>query len=178
MLHSEEQLVSLLLQRDQQVISILYDRYGAALYGVIKKVVTDEAAAEDLMQETFVKIWKYGAQYSSDKGRLFTWMLHIARNSAIDYLRSKRYKESIQTDELNVNTAVSERVNSSVDHIGLKEVVAALKPEQKEVIDLLYFGGLTQEQASEELGIPLGTVKTRARTAIQVLRKLLIEKEK
>lgn len=175
---TEEQLVLGLQQRSQQVMSVLYDRYAAAMYGVIKKVVNDEAAAEDIMQEVFVKIWQRGAQYSSDKGRLFTWMLHIARNSAIDYLRSKKYKESIQTDELDVHTVVSEQVTTPVDHIGLKEVLATLKPEQQEVLQLLYFGGLTQEQASEELGVPLGTVKTRARTAVQVLRKLLNEKPK
>jgi RNA polymerase sigma-70 factor (ECF subfamily) len=101
----------------------------------------------------------------------------VARNTAIDYLRSKRYKESIQTDELDVYSAVTERVTTAVDHIGLKDVLATLKPEQQEVLDLLYFNGLTQEQAAEELGIPLGTVKTRARTAIQVLRKILIDKQ-
>lgn len=172
----ESQLVAWLQDRNQQVMSVLYDRYSAALFGVIKKVVLDEAAAEDLLQETFLKIWRSGTQYSADKGRLFTWMLNVARNTAIDYIRSKRFKESIQTDELDVHTVVNERVTTPVDHIGLKEVIATLKPEHQQVLDLLYFGGLTQDQAAEELGIPLGTVKTRARTAVQVLRKLLIEK--
>jgi RNA polymerase sigma-70 factor (ECF subfamily) len=172
----EHQLVAWLHNRNQQVMSVLYDRYSAALFGVIKKVVTDEAAAEDLLQEVFLKIWRAGTQYNADKGRLFTWMMQVARNAAIDHIRSKRHRESIQTDELDVHTVVNEQVSTPVDHIGLKEVVATLKPEQQEVLDLLYFGGLTQEQAAEELGIPLGTVKTRARTAVQQLRKLLIEK--
>lgn len=158
-------------------MATLYDRYAAAMYGVIKKVVTDDAIAEDLMQEAFLKVWKAGAQYDASKGRLFTWLINVARNTAIDYLRSKRYKESIQTDELDVYSPVTERVTTAVDHIGLKDVLSTLKPEQQEVLDLLYFNGLTQEQAAEELGIPLGTVKTRARTAIQVLRKLLIDKQ-
>lgn len=172
----ESQLVAWLRDRDQQVMSVLYDRCSAALFGVIKKVVTDDYAAEDLLQEVFLKIWRAGEQYRPEKGRLFTWMLHVARNTAIDYIRSKRFKASIRTEELDVNTAVNERVTTPVDHIGLKEVIATLKPEHQQVLDLLYFGGLTQEQAAEELGIPLGTVKTRARTAVQVLRKLLIEK--
>ena len=158
-------------------MATLYDRYAAAMYGVIKKVVTDDAIAEDLMQEAFLKVWKAGAQYDASKGRLFTWLINVARNTAIDYLRSKRYKESIQTDELDVYSPVTERVTTAVDHIGLKDVLSTLKPEQQEVLDLLYFNGLTQEQAAEELGIPLGTVKTRARTAIQVLRKILIDKQ-
>jgi len=173
----ESQLVLALQQRKEEVMATLYDRYAAAMYGVIKKVVTDDAIAEDLMQEAFLKVWKAGAQYDASKGRLFTWLINVARNTAIDYLRSKRYKESIQTDELDVYSPVTERVTTAVDHIGLKDVLSTLKPEQQEVLDLLYFNGLTQEQAAEELGIPLGTVKTRARTAIQVLRKILIDKQ-
>ena len=126
------------------------------------------------MQEVFVKIWKQIAQYDDGKGRLFTWMLNIARNAAIDMVRSKGFQNSQQNREL--QESVYEQVGTTsiaVEQIGLRKVVHKLKSEQKQLVELAYFEGYTQDEISKMLDIPLGTVKTRLRTALIQLRQML-----
>lgn len=166
----------LLKGKDTEAFNVLYDNYSAALYGVISRIVESEATAQDILQDVFVKIWKRIDSYDSTKGRLFTWMLNIARNTAIDELRSAQHKQGIKnhTIEDSVNTINSSQSTSiKTDQIGLKETVLKLKSEYKLIIDLLYFKGYTQEEVSQEFNIPLGTVKTRTRAALTDLRKLL-----
>jgi RNA polymerase sigma factor (sigma-70 family) len=174
--HSEEDLVRLLQSQDQAAFSYLYDNYAGALNGVIFRLVEDIQLREDILQEAFVKIWNNFKQYDSSKGRLFTWMVNLTRNLTIDILRSKGYKkqQKISHDENSVSSYQDKNFGvEQFDSIGLRKQVATLKPDQKVIIDLAYFGGYTQEEISKEMGIPLGTVKTRMRTAIMELRKLL-----
>ena len=162
--------------RDEKALRILYDHYSSALYGVILRVVYDKETAEDVLQETFVKIWSYAASYDSAKGRLYTWLLNIARNTAIDKTRSKSFRNDgkVRSIEDFVYTVDKEHNSSTAtDHIGLRKFVDELKSDQRELIDLLYFGGYTQSEAAEELGIPLGTVKTRIKAALTRLREIL-----
>lgn len=166
----------MLKARNETALRALYDHYSAALYGVIFRVVGEKETAEDLLQETFVKIWNNSAAYDPSKGRLYTWMLNIARNNAIDKTRSKNYRNEGQVRSLEDFVYEAGKQHSQVtttDHIGLKKLVEGLKPEQKELVDMLYFGGYTQTEAAEELGIPLGTVKTRIKAAITRLRELM-----
>ncbi len=174
--YSEEELIMRLRQQDQGAFSYLYDNYAAALNGVIYRMVEDKELSEDILQEAFVKIWNNFAAYDAGKGRLFTWMLNIARNLTIDTLRSKGYKkqQKISSDENSVsnytdNSSGAERF----DAMGLRKQLSVLKPEQRGIIEMAYFGGYTQDEISKELGIPLGTVKTRMRSAIIELRKTL-----
>jgi RNA polymerase sigma-70 factor (ECF subfamily) len=170
---SEEELVARLRQRDTSALALLYDRYSAALYGVISKVIRTDEAAEDVLQETFLKIWNSFSTYDSSKGKLFTWMLNIARNQAIDKIRSKDFKNSKKNQNLDDIVHLvdeQESVGFNPDQIGLKEVVGKLEPEYFRLVDLIYFKGFTHVEASEHLGIPLGTVKTRLRAAIATLR--------
>jgi RNA polymerase sigma factor (sigma-70 family) len=174
--YSEEDLVALLQRRDQIAFAYLYENYSAALNSVIARMVDDTQLAEDILQETFVKIWNNFAQYDAAKGRLFTWMINITRNLTIDTLRSKGYKkqQKISQDENFVSSTQDKNYSASkFDVIGIRKQVQNLKPDQKIIIDLAYFGGYTQEEISKEMSIPLGTVKTRMRTAIIELRKLL-----
>jgi RNA polymerase sigma factor (sigma-70 family) len=174
--YSEEDLIALLQRRDQSAFAYLYDNYSSALNGVIARMVDDTQLAEDILQETFVKIWNNFGQYDAGKGRLFTWMINITRNLTIDTLRSKGYKkqQKISQDENFVSSTQDKNFyTSKFDTIGLRKQVQNLKPDQKIIIDLAYFGGYTQEEISKEMSIPLGTVKTRMRTAIIELRKLL-----
>lgn len=174
--YSEEELVLLLQQKDQQAFSYLYDNYAAALNGVIHRMVEDQALAEDILQEAFVKIWNNFASYDPSKGRLFTWMLNITRNLTIDMLRSKGYKKQakISADENSVSNFTDDsRMAERFDALGMRKQLAHLKPEQRSIIDLAYFHGYTQEEIAKAMGIPLGTVKTRMRTAIIELRKML-----
>ncbi len=171
---SEEELVLALGNREKVAIEALYDMYSASLYGVISRIVIDTPTAEDVLQETFVKIWHSFSSYSANKGRLFTWMVNVARNLAIDKIRSKDFKNQAKNHELENNVTFIDEQRNTVykpELMGIKDLVATLKPEQKSILDLVYFKGYTHVEAAEELGIPLGTIKTRLRMAIIELRK-------
>ncbi|MDP9080967.1 MAG: sigma-70 family RNA polymerase sigma factor [Bacteroidota bacterium] len=171
---SEEELVLALRNREKIAIEALYDMYSSSLYGVISRIITDTATAEDVLQETFVKIWHSFSSYSTEKGRLFTWMVNIARNLAIDKLRSKDFKNQNKNQELENNVTFIDEQRNTVykpELLGIKELVETLKPEQKSILDLVYFKGYTHVEAADELGVPLGTIKTRLRMAILQLRK-------
>jgi RNA polymerase sigma factor (sigma-70 family) len=171
---SEEELVQALGKREKVAIEALYDMYSASLFGVISRIVIDEYIAEDVLQETFVKIWNSFSSYSTEKGRLFTWMVNIARNLAIDKIRSKDFKNQNKNRELDNNVTFIDEQRNTVykpELLGIKELVNTLKPDQKSILDLVYFKGYTHVEAADELGIPLGTIKTRLRMAIQQLRK-------
>ena len=174
--YTEEELVHLLQQKNQHAFAYLYDNYAPALNGVIVRMVEAKDLAEDILQEVFIKIWNNFHSYDKAKGRLFTWMVNLARNHAIDTLRSKGYKKQskISADENSVNSI--QDVNHSIDKfdvIGIARELNNLKPDQRLIIDLAYYKGFTQEEISKQLDIPLGTVKTKIRTAILVLRKNL-----
>lgn len=174
--HTESQLVSLLKNKDQQAFNYLYDNYAGALYGVIIKVIGTEDIAQDVLQEVFVKIWKGIGHYDDSKGRLYTWMLNIARNSAIDVLRSAKYNRDRKTGDIDNNVHIDNASFSTTmktDHLGLKKIVDGLKDEYRQIINLAYFKGYTQEEVAEALNIPLGTVKTRSRSALLQLKNLM-----
>ncbi|MBS1511492.1 MAG: sigma-70 family RNA polymerase sigma factor [Bacteroidetes bacterium] len=174
--YTEAELVELLQNRNQQAFAYLYDHYCGALNGVILRLVEDRELAADILQEAFLKIWNNFSSYDVSKGRLFTWMINITRNLTIDTLRSKGYKKQRQiSGDENTVSMVSENsaVPEQFDALGIRKQLVNLKPEQRRIIDLAYFGGFTQDEISRELGIPLGTVKTRMRTAILELRKML-----
>lgn len=154
----------------------MYDNYSRALFGVIHTLVNDIAESEDVLQKTFLKIWDNFSTYDSTKGRLYTWMLNIARNQAIDSTRSKHEKMKNKTQSASNNVyalenKLSETANKQ-DYIGLKTILNGLKEDQKLVIDLAYFEGYTQDEISKKLNLPLGTVKTKVRQAILKLREL------
>ncbi len=171
---SEDELVSKLKSQDTIAIRALYDMYSGALMGVISRIIPQTEVAEDLLQETFIKIWNSGSSYDSSKGRLFTWMMNIARNLSIDKLRSKDFRNAGKNQDIenNVDFIDSQKeVVFNSDLLGLKDMVTALKPEFNDVLDMVYFKGYTHVEAAEELNLPLGTVKTRIRMAIMELRK-------
>lgn len=170
-------IVQSLQQRDKKAIALLYDQYAATLYGVVLKIVRSEVIAQDVLQEAFVKIWKNGPQYDPQKGTIFTWMLNIARNLAIDKTRSASFRHSgkIQTVDhfVSNNNQFSDQPN--VDQIGLDGMVNDLDDKYRQVIDLVYFQGYTHKEVMEELNLPLGTVKSRIRLGLQKLRKVFGE---
>ncbi|MEO6405678.1 MAG: sigma-70 family RNA polymerase sigma factor [Ferruginibacter sp.] len=174
--YSEDELVALLRNKNANAFAYLYDNYAGALNGVIHKMVEESQLAEDILQEAFVKIWNNFNQYDSSKGRLFTWMINITRNLTIDTLRSKgfRKQQKISQDENSVSNYQDANYKADeYDGIGISKSLSKLKPDQKNIIQLAYFNGYTQEEISKEIGIPLGTVKTKMRSAIIELRKIL-----
>ena len=171
---SEEELILALSKQQKIAVEALYDMYSASLYGVISRIVIDTPTSEDVLQETFVKIWNSFSSYSSEKGRLFTWMVNIARNLAIDKIRSKDFKNQAKNHELENNVTFIDEHRNTVykpELLGIRDLVSTLKPEQKSILDLVYFKGYTHVEAADELGVPLGTIKTRLRMAILQLRK-------
>jgi RNA polymerase sigma factor (sigma-70 family) len=171
---SEEELILALRNRENIAAEALYDMYSASLFGVISRIVIDTATAEDVLQDTFVKIWNSFSSYSAEKGRLFTWMVNIARNLSIDKIRSKDFKNQNKNQELENNVTFIDEQRNTVykpELLGIKDLVETLKPDQKSILDLVYFKGYTHVEAADELGVPLGTIKTRLRMAIMQLRK-------
>jgi RNA polymerase sigma-70 factor (ECF subfamily) len=175
--YTEQELVLALKERNNQAFSFLYDHYAGALYSIIKQIVTDNPElANDILQEVFINIWRKIDTYDQTKGRLFTWMLNIARNASIDMLRSKGYQNSQKNQELPDNVykgAANQAILQNVDSIGLKKMLEKLRPESRVLVELAYFKGFTHEEIAEIAAIPLGTVKTRIRNALLQLREYL-----
>jgi RNA polymerase sigma-70 factor (ECF subfamily) len=174
----QEKLIKELLKKDDKSFTLLYDNYSKSLYGVIFNLIKNREEAEDVLQEVFVKIWNNIESYNESKGRLYTWMLNIARNSTIDKLRSKGYNNSqknLQADNFVYMMEDSSKTVNKIDAIGIKEFVKKLKPKCIQIIELLFFKGYTQQEASEELQIPLGTVKTQNRNCMNDLRLMINE---
>lgn len=174
--YTEQELVVLLKDRDEQSFSYLYNNYSGALYTVILQILPHQELANDVLQEVFINIWRKIESYDQSKGRLFTWMLNIARNAAIDHLRSKAHQNSQKNEEFSDSTNLnmkSQMIHQNVDSIGLKKLLGKLKTDLRVLIDLAYFKGFTHEEIAEIEKIPLGTVKTRIRTALIQLREHL-----
>ncbi|MCI5082208.1 MAG: sigma-70 family RNA polymerase sigma factor [Saprospiraceae bacterium] len=179
MKRKEKNIIQRLQKKDKEVISVLYDQYSASLYGIILKIVQDEVIAQDVLQEAFLKIWKNGSSYEPKKGSLFTWMLNIARNNAIDKTRSASFRHStkIQNLDQTVYHNSSLKMENNTDVIGLKGIVDKLDEKYRTIIDLIYFNGYTQKEVEEHLNIPLGTVKSRVRIGLRELRRIFDEQK-
>ncbi|MBF8149382.1 sigma-70 family RNA polymerase sigma factor [Winogradskyella sp. F6397] len=172
-----ELLVKQFQDKNHVAFEKLYGMYHKSIHGVVYNIVKDTAIADELMQDVFIKAWHKADTYSSKKGRFFTWILNIARNAAIDKTRSKAFKQSrknLNTDYFVDIIASHDNLDNSTDAIGIKTFVTQLGEKCKAVIELLYFKGFTQKEASEELQMPLGTIKTRNRNCIQQLRDMVL----
>lgn len=157
----------------------LYDHYSAAIYGVILRIVGKQELAEEILHDVFLKIWERFDGYDENKGRLFTWIVSIARNQAIDKTRSKEINKEKKTSGMDNSVSKVERfgkVEQRTEDIGIKDLLTCLPEDQRFIVEYLYFKGYTQQEVSNEFNIPLGTVKTRLRLAMQKLRITLGDK--
>ncbi len=169
-----DHLIQQFQQKDKTAFAKLYDMYAENICGVINVILNDPERSQELCHDVFIKIWEKSDQYDTSKGRFFTWILNIARNTAIDELRSKSHKN--QKKNLSVDSLVgiyenSEDLNDKIDTIGLQSLLKGLKDKCILLIDLLYFKGFTQKEAAKELKTPIGTIKTRLRSCISEIRK-------
>lgn len=168
----EKEIVHLLRRSDKKAISLLYDNYADALYGVIRKVITDEETAQDVLQETFIKVWRYAKKYDASKAKLFTWLYRIAYNTAIDKTRSLKNKiqKEVQMETSNVYKVTTNSLNQDV--LDIQKHLSSLDEKYQIVLNALFFEGMTQQEASEELDIPLGTIKSRLKIGLRELKKI------
>ena len=171
--YTEAELLQGLQKHDERAYGFLYDNYSKALFTIILQVIPKQEVAEDVLQDVFLKIWQNIKSYDASKGRLYTWMLNIARNQAIDKTRSKEFNNQSKTIELSENVYSREGVAGRIDDVGLKKTISNLPEESRQLLELSYFQGYTQEEISKMLNIPLGTIKTRIRATIIHLRKLI-----
>lgn len=172
----QDQLVKEIRAQKPEALSYLYDNYSGAIYGAILRIVIDENVAQEVLQDAFMKFWEKIDQYDSSKGRFFTWMINISRNLSIDRLRSKEMKKAGKTGDIEDYVTGIDDQNSSLqstDGIGMKELLNDLRDEEKFILEMVYFKGYTQSEISKEYDIPLGTVKTRLRMALNSMRKIV-----
>lgn len=176
-IYSEPELIAALKQQEKDAFQHLYMHYKGALFAVILQTIPDAEVASDVLQEVFVTIWKNIDKYDPTKGKLFTWLHTITRNSAINTLRSKNFRDSQQNVSLQnivYNADLGESYQMNVNQIGLRKQVGLLRPDFREVVELAYFNGMTREEISEVLNLPVGTVKSRLRNALIELRKQFV----
>jgi len=170
------ELIQRLQARDKAAFGILYDDYFHSLRSVVYRMVMNKSLAEDLLQDIFLKIWKYINNYDAEKGTLFTWMSNIARNVCIDYLRSKHHQQKITIIEKDYDyNEIVAAILPPADRVTIGElykIVQKLNFAQAQVIEMVFFRGFTHEETAEILGIALGTVKTRCRSGLRNLRMM------
>jgi RNA polymerase sigma-70 factor, ECF subfamily len=171
----ERVLIARLQRRDPQALAELYDQYGKMAYSLVLRVVRDKAIAEDLVQETFLRVWNRVHSIDAEKGSLGPWLLAIARNRAIDYLRSSagRERKAVELDEADHASLYGEMeagILISDQARRVKVAMEKLAPNYRTVMELAYFEGLSQTEMAVRMGQPLGTIKTWVRAALQSLR--------
>lgn len=178
----DEALMERVSQRDAGALEALYDRYGNLVYSTARRILRDAQLAEDLSQEVFLRLWREPERYAPEKGGFVSWLLSVTRNRAVDWVRTRKRRSRVeatspeqQERELPADDAPDPALSAelSEQQRAVRAAVTALSPQQRQVIALAYFGGLTQREMARRLGQPLGTVKTRARAGIQTLRRAL-----
>lgn len=177
---SDESLYHEMRSGDELALEALYEKYERLLFSFAHRFTNNDRLSEEVIQEVWMKIWNGRVDFNTDKGKFSSWILTITRNAALDCLRREKRQPTIEVEERDggfdepVERTVMERETASE----VRDAVSELKPDQQELIELVYFKGLTQQQISDQLNLPLGTVKTRIRSAIQSLRKILDGRER
>ncbi|MGY5355441.1 RNA polymerase sigma factor [Wenyingzhuangia sp. IMCC45467] len=159
-------------EKDVLAYQKLYEMYNKSMLGVINNILRDEDLSKDVLQEVFLKVWDNIESYTPKKGRFFTWLLNISRNAAIDKTRSKDYRINKANQSLDIFVNISEQEEKEVsdEEKSLFAKIQKMSEKCRKVIDLIFYKGYTQRETSEELEIPLGTVKTRSRSCLENLR--------
>lgn len=174
--NDDQMLHSLMENKDPRCLDIIYERFGGIMFTMVSRMVKPREQAEDVLQETMVKIWNNLDRFDPSKAKLITWMIQIAKNQSLDYLKSKRAKKEKITDSVDVREDVGQVPMTTVnkDLIDVKKIVDdSFDKRDRQILDMLYFQGYTQKEVSENLNIPLGSVKTRVRITLKELRSVI-----
>jgi RNA polymerase sigma-70 factor (ECF subfamily) len=174
---SDEALVLLLARSEQSALAELYDRYGRLAYGLARRVVRDEALAEDVVQEAFLTLWRTAARFVPERGKARTWILTLVHRRAVDVVRreQRRRTDQLDADQQGVSGGADEDAWLRFERERVLEALAQLPDPQREALELAYYGGFTQSELAERLGQPIGTIKSRMFAGLVRMRELLNE---
>ncbi len=167
-----EKVVALIKNGDETGLKTLYTHYNGALYGIVNRILIRQGESEEALQETFLKIWNNIDNYQPVKGTLFTWMATIARNTALDKKRLKSYEHETKTESI-VTGENDPSVSANIGNINIPDLIKNIPEKYRILVDKMFLNGYTQQEIADEMSIPLGTVKTRLREAISILRNEL-----
>ena len=173
----DEALPALVARGDEQALAELYDRFGRVAYGIAVRVVRDASLAEDAVQDAFMTAWRTAAAFDPARGKASTWLLTLVHRRAVDVVRREERRRGDPLDDAPVASgdATDESAEVREERRRVQAALAQLPPDQREALELAYYGGLTQTELAERLGVPLGTIKSRMFTALSRLRDLLGE---
>ncbi len=175
----DEALIALVSRGDEAALAELYDRYGRVAYGLALRVVRDQALAEDAVQEAFLTVWRRSGSFLAERAKASTWILTLVHRRAVDVVRreERRRAESLDPDQETGGEArtADDEVTLTERRRAVQEALRRLPDEQREALELAYYGGLTQSELAERLSVPLGTIKSRMFTGLRRLRDLLAE---
>ena len=167
-----------LLSRDETGLSLLYQNYSKSLYGIAFRVLGSHFYAEDAIQKSFLKIWNNIDQYNPERSTLYTWMAQIVRNTSIDIRRLKSFQKEEKSDSLDTSVHNVKTSRSNTDHLDISTLLEGMDEKYLFVLEHLYLKGYTQSELSKEFNIPLGTIKTRVKKGIDILRTKLSKEQK
>ena len=170
---SDTGLISAMRSGDQNAMGILYDRYSSIVYAVALRVLGDTDAAEDVLQEIFLQLWRNPAAFNSSRGSLGAWLAVITRNRAIDWLRKRRSETDIEDVVVSVEPDLASDAQRSRTLSKIRGALGAMPPPQRSALEMAFFEGLTHSEIASQTGEPLGTIKTRIRAGLLALRKAL-----
>ena len=178
---SDEELLRLIVKRSREALGVLYNRYARAVYSLAMQMLQDNGAAEEVTQDSFFNVWRSASSYRSDRGKVTSWLFSICHHRVIDELRRRKRREhrlvqydvDLATQPADDTTDPNRYAVVGMERARIKQALSTLRSEQREVVVLAYFGGLTHSEIAKRLGQPLGTVKTRMRLALKKLRELM-----
>jgi RNA polymerase sigma factor (sigma-70 family) len=167
-MQNENTLIQKIQNKDENALSLLYDNYSGALYGIIIRMCKDEQHAQNLLQDTFLTIWEKAHQYNPEKGKFYTWAYRIAKNKTLNFLRQS--SNLIQTEDLSVHSNKEDTPTNEPNYLGLSGCLKQLETHHQKAIELVYFQGLTHREAHKEMDVPLGTFKSYIKQALKKLQ--------
>ena len=176
---ADADVIPLLAAGDTRAIESLYDRYSRLAFGLAFKMLNDRMAAEDVVQEAFVALWRHSRSFDPDRGQVRSWLLRIVRNRAIDRIRGGgTHRETTNIDDVDVPVADTawDHVSADADRTQVRTLLSQLPSNQRRAIELSYFGGLSQPEVALTMQVPLGTVKSRQRLGLEKMRQALESK--